>query len=99
MLVGKFAERVGYLGRIHHGHLRPATWFDLMARRVERNQILARALRDAGLEGGQADTVLSALEGVFDVRKSREGDQLRLVFRDGELDCFRSEERRVGKEC
>jgi hypothetical protein len=57
-------------------------------RRIERNQILARALRDAGLEGGQTDTVLSALEGVFDVRKSREGDQLRLVFRDGELDCF-----------
>ncbi len=60
----------------------------IVNRRIERNQILARALRDAGLEGGQADTVLSALEGVFDVRKSREGDQLRLVFRDGELDYF-----------
>jgi murein DD-endopeptidase MepM/ murein hydrolase activator NlpD len=60
----------------------------IVNRRIERNQILARALRDAGLEGGQADTVLSALEGVFDVRKSREGDQLRLVFREGELDYF-----------
>jgi hypothetical protein len=60
----------------------------IVNRRIERNQILARALRDAGLEGGQADTVLSALEGVFDVRKSREGDQFRLVFRDGELDYF-----------
>lgn len=60
----------------------------IVNRRVERNQILARAVRDAGLEGGQADAVISALEGVFDVRKSREGDQLRLVFRDGELDYF-----------
>jgi murein DD-endopeptidase MepM/ murein hydrolase activator NlpD len=55
-------------------------------RRIERNQILARALRDAGLDGAQANVVISALEGVFDVRKSREGDQLRLVFRDAELD-------------
>jgi murein DD-endopeptidase MepM/ murein hydrolase activator NlpD len=60
----------------------------IVNRRVERNQILARALRDAGLEGAQADAVISALEGVFDVRKSREGDQLRLVYRDGELDYF-----------
>ncbi len=60
----------------------------IVNRRIERNQILARALRDAGLDGAQADIVISALEGVFDVRKSREGDQLRLVFRDGELDQF-----------
>jgi murein DD-endopeptidase MepM/ murein hydrolase activator NlpD len=60
----------------------------IVNRRIERNQILARALRDAGLDGAQSDAVVSALEGVFDVRKSREGDQLRLVFRDGELDYF-----------
>ena len=60
----------------------------IVNRRIERNQILARALRDAGLDGTRADAVISALEGVFDVRKSREGDQLRLVFRDGELDQF-----------
>jgi murein DD-endopeptidase MepM/ murein hydrolase activator NlpD len=60
----------------------------IVNRRIERNQILARALRDAGLDGAQADVVISALEGVFDVRKSREGDQFRLVLRDGELDHF-----------
>lgn len=60
----------------------------IVNRRIERNQILARALRDAGLDGVQADVVISALEGVFDVRKSREGDQFRLVLRDGELDHF-----------
>jgi murein DD-endopeptidase MepM/ murein hydrolase activator NlpD len=60
----------------------------IVNRRIERNQILARALRDAGLDSTQADAAISALEGVFDVRKSREGDQLRLVLRDGELDQF-----------
>jgi len=55
-------------------------------RRIERNQVLATALRSAGLDGGQTDQVVAALEGVFDFRKSRVGDQLRLVFRDGELD-------------
>jgi len=57
-------------------------------RRIERNQILAKALRDAGLDGPQSDRVIAALDGVFDFRKSRVGDQLRLVFRDGELDFF-----------
>ncbi len=60
----------------------------IVNRRIERNQILARALRDAGLDGPAADRALAALEGVFDVRKSRDGDQLRLVLRDGELDYF-----------
>jgi murein DD-endopeptidase MepM/ murein hydrolase activator NlpD len=57
-------------------------------RRIERNQILAKALRDAGLDGPQSDRVIAALDGVFDFRKSRMGDQLRLVFRNGELDFF-----------
>jgi hypothetical protein len=60
----------------------------IVNRRIEPNQILARALRDAGLEGAQADRAIAALEGVFDVRKSRDGDQLRLVLRDGELDLL-----------
>jgi murein DD-endopeptidase MepM/ murein hydrolase activator NlpD len=58
----------------------------ILNRRVERNQVLATALRAAGLDGGQTDRVVAALQGVFDFRKSRVGDQLRLVFRDGELD-------------
>ena len=58
----------------------------ILNRRVERNQVLATALRAAGLDGGQTDQVVGALQGVFDFRKSRVGDQLRLVFRDGELD-------------
>ena len=60
----------------------------ILNRRIERNQVLATALRSAGLDGGQTDRVVGALQGVFDFRKSRVGDQLRLVFRDGELDHF-----------
>ena len=58
----------------------------ILNRRVERNQVLATALRSAGLDGTQTDRVVSALQGVFDFRRTRVGDQLRLVFRDGELD-------------
>ncbi|MGZ6133400.1 MAG: M23 family metallopeptidase, partial [Myxococcaceae bacterium] len=38
------------------------------------------------LDGVQTDRVIGALQGVFDFRKSRVGDQLRLVLRDGELE-------------
>ncbi len=58
----------------------------ILNRRVERNQVLATALRSAGLDGVQTDRVIGALQGVFDFRKSRVGDQLRLVLRDGELE-------------
>src|SRR5262249_60840068 len=58
----------------------------ILNRRIERNQVLATALHSAGLDGQQTDRVVAALQGVFDFRKSRVGDQLRLVFRDGELD-------------
>jgi len=60
----------------------------ILNRRIERNQVLASALRSAGLDSQQTDRVVAALQGVFDFRRSRPGDQLRLVFRDAELDRF-----------
>jgi murein DD-endopeptidase MepM/ murein hydrolase activator NlpD len=69
----------------------------ILNRRVERNQVLATALRSAGLDAGQTDRVVAALQGVFDFRKSRVGDQLRLVFRDGELDHFDYRQSPVGE--
>lgn len=57
-------------------------------RRIEPNQPLAVALQAAGLPPEQVGSVVSALEGVFDFRKSRVGDQFRLVLRAGELDFF-----------
>jgi murein DD-endopeptidase MepM/ murein hydrolase activator NlpD len=57
-------------------------------RRIEPRQTLAGALHDAALPDEQVEAVISALEGVFDFRKSRPGDQFRLVLREGVLDFF-----------
>lgn len=57
-------------------------------RRIERNETLAGALHDTGLPTPQVEGIISALEGVFDFRRSRVGDQFRLVLRAGELDFF-----------
>lgn len=54
-------------------------------RRIRPNQPLSKALRDAGLEPVEAERVVSALSKVFDPRKSRDNDQLRLVFQNGQL--------------
>jgi Peptidase family M23 len=64
------------------------TRYTVKNRRIEPNQPLAVALQDAGLPPEQVSAVVSALEGVFDFRKSRVGDQFRLVMRQGELDFF-----------
>jgi murein DD-endopeptidase MepM/ murein hydrolase activator NlpD len=60
----------------------------ILNRRIAPNQTLSRALHDAAVPDAQVEAIIGALEGVFDFRKSRVGDQLRLVFRDGELDFF-----------
>lgn len=55
-------------------------------RRVEAGQTLSRTLSAAGLPDAQVERVVSALQGVFDFRRSRVGDQLRISMRDGEID-------------
>jgi murein DD-endopeptidase MepM/ murein hydrolase activator NlpD len=62
--------------------------YEVKNRRIEPRQTLAQALHDAAIPDAQVAAVVSALEGVFDFRKSRPGDQLRLVLRDGVLDFF-----------
>ncbi|HLL03758.1 MAG TPA: M23 family metallopeptidase [Myxococcaceae bacterium] len=62
--------------------------YQVKNRRIEPRQTLAQALHDAALPDAQVEAIISALEGVFDFRKSRPGDQLRLVIRDGVLDFF-----------
>jgi murein DD-endopeptidase MepM/ murein hydrolase activator NlpD len=57
-------------------------------RRIESGQTLGNALYKTDLPTAQVESLLSALEGVFDVRKVREGDQWRLVVREGEVDQF-----------
>lgn len=58
-------------------------------RRLERNQTVAKALYDAGLDEATVDSVQGALKAIqFDFKKARPGDQLRFVFRDGQLDVL-----------
>ena len=64
------------------------TRYTVKNRRIEPNQPLAVALQAAGLPPEQVSALVAALEGVFDFRKSRVGDQFRLVSREGELDFF-----------
>ncbi len=58
-------------------------------RRLEPKQNVAKALYAAGLDDSTVDAVQGALKATgFDFRKARPGDQLRLVFRDGQLDVL-----------
>ncbi|MBZ4394553.1 MULTISPECIES: M23 family metallopeptidase [Myxococcus] len=65
-----------------------AVRYEIKNRRIEPRQTLAGALHEAQLPDAQVTAVISALEGVFDFRRSRVGDQFRIVLRDGELDFF-----------
>lgn len=60
----------------------------VLNRRIQPDQNLAQALHDAAVPDPQVVGIIAALEGVFDFRTSRPGDQLRLVFRNGEVDVF-----------
>lgn len=58
-------------------------------RRLERNQTVAKALYDAGLDEGTVNALHGALTAAeFNFKKARPGDQLRLVFRHGQLDVL-----------
>lgn len=58
-------------------------------RRLERNQTVAKALVAANLDEATVSAVQGALKAAqFDFKRARQGDQLRLVFRDGQLDVL-----------
>lgn len=60
----------------------------VLNRRLQNNQTLGAALHATGLPDAQVEAIIGALQGVFDFRRARPGDQLRVVIRDGELDYF-----------
>ena len=60
----------------------------ILNRRIERSQTLAHALRATALPESQVEALIGALQGVFDFRRVRPGDQFRICMRDGELDFF-----------
>ncbi len=63
-----------------------ATPAQVKNRRLERSQTIARALEAAGLDGDTVSGVQGALaDAGFDFKRARPGDQLRLVFHEGQL--------------
>ncbi|MDP2273020.1 MAG: M23 family metallopeptidase [Archangium sp.] len=58
-------------------------------RRLDKNQTVARALYDAGLDEVTVTALHGALSAAeFNFKKARPGDQLRFVFRHGQLDVL-----------
>lgn len=58
-------------------------------RRLERNQTVAKALYEAGLDEQTVTSLHGALSAAeFNFKKARPGDQLRFVFRNGQLDVL-----------
>ena len=84
----RLAATVLCLGVLLAAPFANASAYTVKNRRIEPNQPMAVALQEAGLPPEQVGALISALEGVFDFRKSRVGDQFRLVLRDGVLDFF-----------
>ena len=62
----------------------PTVAFEVRSARIRPNQTVAAALVELGLPMAQVNELVGALSGVFDVRKSRPGDQLRLTIGQGQ---------------
>lgn len=67
----------------------PHRHLEVHNRRLAKGQTVVKALYAAGLDSPTVTSLQGALEAAeFDFRKARTGDQLRFVFRDGELDLL-----------
>lgn len=64
----------------------PPEVFEVRSGRVARNKTLAACLDDLGLSAEENRAIIAALKGVFDFRKVRVGDQVRLSRKDGRLE-------------
>lgn len=62
-----------------------AAQLTIQNRRLGPTQTVGHALHGAGLSNAEVDAVIAAMRPVFDFRRARPGDQLRLVRADGVL--------------
>ncbi len=66
-----------------------ASSYEVKNRRIDRNQTVAAAFYAAGLDDSTVNGVTGALRAAeFDFRRARASDQLRFVFRHGQLDVL-----------
>ncbi|MGC4122636.1 MAG: M23 family metallopeptidase [Myxococcales bacterium] len=63
----------------------PPEVFDIKVGRVGKNKTLGSTLQDLGLSGDELKATLGALKDVYNFRKSKVGDQLRISRKDGTL--------------
>jgi murein DD-endopeptidase MepM/ murein hydrolase activator NlpD len=62
--------------------------FEIRARQLGKGQTLSQALSKLDVPGDQAQEIIGALSGVFDSRKARPGDELRVTTRLGQVELF-----------
>lgn len=63
----------------------PPVVFDVTSVRVQKKKTLASTLFDAGVKGDELTEVLRALKEVYNFKKSRVGDQVRVTRQAGQL--------------
>lgn len=69
--------------------LEPAREFEVRSGRIERNETIVGALGRIGVEVVKTHEIVAALDGLFDFRKARPGDEFRVTrLDDGTLEQF-----------
>lgn len=63
----------------------PPEVFDIKVGRVAKGKTLGSTLLDLGLSGDELKTTLAALKDVYNFKKSKAGDQIRISRKDGTL--------------
>ncbi|MBI5544757.1 MAG: M23 family metallopeptidase [Deltaproteobacteria bacterium] len=63
----------------------PPEVFDIRAGRIGKNKTLSSSLIDLGIAGDDLKQVLAALKDVYNFRKARVGDQIRVSRKEGQL--------------
>lgn len=76
------------VAKVPQAPLPPPILYDVRVGRVAPKTTLGRTLNELGVSGEEIQTVVSALKGHFDFRKSRIGDQVRVSRKDGLLDSI-----------
>lgn len=66
----------------------PPRTYEVRTNRVERNETIVGALGRSGVDVVAANQIVAALQGIFDFRKSRPGDEVRLTLSGGEVERF-----------
>ena len=68
--------------------LSPPRSYEVLSGQIRPNEPIGAALSRLGVDIRQTEELVAALEGVFDFRKCRPGDQFRVTMAGGQVDAF-----------